>query len=57
MESKVFKRNVIALELIYSLRSKVLFLERNAREPILYFYKTEEYPLKNKRGKVIVYYE
>ena len=56
MLSKIFGKNVVALELIRSLRSTMLFREKGAKEPLLYYYKTVSMPIKG-GGKVNIYYE
>jgi hypothetical protein len=56
MLSKIFGKNVVALELIRSLYSTVLFREEEAKEPLLYYYKTVSMPIKG-GGKVNIYYE
>jgi len=56
MLSKIFRKNVVALEIINSLRSTMLFCEKGAKEPLLNYYKTVSMPIKG-GGKVNIYYE
>ena len=44
MLSKIFRKNVVALEIINSLRSTMLFCEKGAKEPLLNYYKTVSMP-------------
>ncbi len=55
----LFEGSVVALEIVpfNATKTEVLLRGEGAREPLLNYYKTVSFPLKNEKGKLIIYYE